>query len=55
MSILKKNCEYIFKKHIFYYKHNDHALTIENNQNFKAAVSLMYHYDDEVLNFEMNN
>ena len=55
MSILKKNCKYIFKKHIFYYKYNDCALIIENDWNFKATVNLMYHCNDEVLNFEMSN
>ena len=55
ISILKENCEYIFKKHIFHYKYNDCALIIENDWNFKTAVNLMYHCDDEILNFEMSN
>lgn len=54
-SILKEDCGYISKKHILHYKHNDRALAIENDRNFKAAVSLMYHRGDEVLNFEMSN
>ena len=42
ISILKEECGYI------------RALAIENDQNCKAAISLMHNHGD-VLNFEMSN
>ena len=51
----KKNYEYIFKKYIFHYKYNDYVLIIENDQNFKTIINLIYYYDNKILNFEISN
>lgn len=54
ISILKEKCGYISKKYILYYKYDGRALAIENDQNWKADISL-HNHGDKVLNFEMSN
>ena len=54
ISILKEECGYIPKKQFLHYKYDGRALAIENDQNCKAAISLMHNHGD-VLNFEMSN